>query len=451
MYVPNRGEHLQEMLERIGVASVDELFADIPESVRLREPLHIPGPLTEWELARHVRSLAQKNRSLSQLISFLGAGCYDHHVPAAVNHLLRRSEFSTAYTPYQPEVSQGTLQAIFEYQTYVVRLTGMEVANASMYDGATALAEAVLMAQRVRRGRKQVILSRTVHPEYRHVVRTLIDPLGLDIEEPAATEALEADWASISDVVNNETSCVVIQNPNFFGTIEDLSKLKQLAQKAHEVEALLIVVVVEPLSLGVLVPPGHYGADIVVAEGQSFGISPSFGGPHLGMFATRAAMVRQMPGRLVGQTRDTNGIRGYVLTLATREQHIRRERATSNICTNQSLCALAVAIYLSLLGRCGLQALAAQNLKRAHEAMQALNELPGFQVMQNRCFNEFVVKPPVSPDLLNRKLLGKGILGGLDLSRSDPSWEGLWLLCCTEKTHLGDIERLTRTIQEVMA
>jgi glycine dehydrogenase subunit 1 len=450
MYIPNRGRHLEEMLERIGVSSVDELFEDIPESIRLNDPLDIPGPLSEWELVRHIRGLAQKNRSLDHWISLLGAGCYDHHVPAAVNHLLRRSELSTAYTPYQSEVSQGTLQAIFEFQTYVVRLTGMEVANASMYDGATALAEAVLMAQRVRRGRKRIILSKTVHPEYRQVVRSLIHPLGLDVSEPPATEHLEVDWASVLDLLTTETSCIVLQNPNFFGTIEDLDQLKQVAKKAHELEVLFIVVVAEPLSLGLLVPPGQYGADIVVAEGQSFGIPTSFGGPHLGMFATKAALVRQMPGRLVGQTRDTHGTRGFVLTLATREQHIRRERATSNICTNQSLCAVGVAIYLSLLGQCGMQALAALNLHRAHEAIEALDELPGFEVVHRACFNEFVVRTPLSPTILNERLIGKGILGGVDLRRFDPSWENLWLLCCTEKTQSEDIERLAQVIQEVI-
>lgn len=450
MYNPNRGKDLQEMLERIGVSSVDGLFADIPDAVRLRHPLKVPGPLAEWDLHRHLRGLADKNQALSQLITFLGGGCYDHHVPSAVNHLLRRSEFYTAYTPYQPEVSQGTLQAIFEYQTYVVRLTGMEVANASMYDGATALAEAVLMAQRARPGREKVVISKTVHPEYRQVVHTLIRPLDLNIVEPQATETLEADWPKLMNLVDGETSCVVLQNPSFFGTIEDLAAIKRLAQKARKVEALFIVVVVEPISLGVLVPPGYYGADIVVAEGQSLGIAPSFGGPHLGMFATRAALVRQMPGRLVGQTRDRRGKRGYVLTLATREQHIRRERATSNICTNQSLCALTATIYLSLLGRCGIQNLALLNMHRAHQAMEGLDGLTAFKVLQKRCFNEFVVKTPISPTVLNERLLKKGILGGLDLSKFGPSWKGHWLLCCTEKTRAEDVERLLEVIREVI-
>jgi glycine dehydrogenase subunit 1 len=449
MYIPNRGKAMQEMLLRVGISSVEALFEDIPESVRLRRPLDIPGPMTEWELNRHFQELASKNRPLNRLISFLGGGSYDHHIPAAVKHLLRRSEFYTAYTPYQPEVSQGTLQAMFEFQTFVARLTGMEVANASMYDGASALAEAILMAQRVRRGAKRLILSGTVHPEYRRVVQTLIRPLGLDVEEPKATDTLEADWAALGKLLDSETSCVVVQNPNFFGTIEDLDRLRQMAGQAKKVEALFIVVVLAPLSLGVLVPPGAYGADIVVAEGQSLGIPMAFGGPHLGMFATRGALVRQMPGRMVGQTQDARGRRGYVLTLATREQHIRRERATSNICTNQALCALAATVYLSLLGPSGLQGVGALNLKRAREAMEAVAALPGYRVTQERCFHEFVVRPPLPPAVLNERLLDKGILGGLDLSRFDPQWEGLWMLCCTEQTTSQDIGCLVQTLQEV--
>jgi glycine dehydrogenase subunit 1 len=438
------------MLEAIGVSSVEDLFKDIPESVRLKGPLNLPGPFPEWELVRRMEDLAGRNRPATRLLSFLGAGCYNHHVPAALLHLIQRSEFYTAYTPYQPEVSQGTLQAIFEFQTYVARLTGMEVANASLYDGASSLAEAVLMAQRIRKGRSRVILPTTVHPEYRQVVRTLVGPLRLEILEPPETATLEADWEVLKDLLDSKVSCVVIQNPNFFGTIEDLDGIRDLAQRAREVEALFIVLIVEPLSLGILLPPGEYGADVVAAEGQSFGIPMSFGGPHLGLFATRSAFVRQMPGRLVGQTRDARGNLGYVLTLATREQHIRRERATSNICTNQSLCALAAAVYLSMAGRTGLQRLAALNVNRTRQAMDALDGIEGFHIVQRRCFNEFVARPPVPPSLLNQRLMERGILGGLDLSRFDSRWEGLWLLCCTEKTSLEDIQTLRKSIEEIV-
>ncbi len=447
MYTPSRGEALEKMLRRIGVGSVDELFADIPDTLRLKGDLDLPGPLPEWELIRSLRELAERNSPVGRMVSFLGGGCYDHHIPAAVRHLLGRSEFATAYTPYQPEVSQGTLQAIFEFQTYMARLTGMDAANASMYDGASALAEAVLMAQRLRPDRRRVLLSGTVHPEYRQVVRTLTRPLDLEIVEPPPTETLEADWERLFHKLNEDTSCVVIQNPNFFGTIENLSALRETARRVQEARALFIVSVVEPISLGVLLPPGECGADIVVAEGQSLGIPPSFGGPHLGIFATRKELVRQMPGRLVGQTQDRRGNRGFVLTLATREQHIRRERATSNICTNQSLCALASTIYLALVGRLGLEAISALNIQRAHEAMDAIQAIPGFQVVQNRTFNEFVVRPPVAPERLNERLLREGILGGLDLSRLDPEWDGLWLFCCTERTSREDLGRLTGTLR----
>jgi glycine dehydrogenase subunit 1 len=438
------------MLKKIGISSASALFSDIPESVRLNRPLHIPGPMSEWDLCRYIQGLAGRNKPLSHLLSFLGAGCYDHHIPAAISHLLRRSEFYTAYTPYQPEVSQGTLQAIFEYQTYVARLTAMEVANASMYDGASALAEGVLMAQRLRRGRKKVLIPKSVHPEYRQVVHSIVRPLGLEFVELDVTESMEIDWDSCIEGVDEDTSCVVIQNPNFFGTIEDLESIRRLARRAHEREAIFIVLVVEPLSLAILTPPGEYGADIVVAEGQSFGIPISYGGPHLGMFATRESIMRQIPGRLVGQTLDSHGNRGFVLTLATREQHIRRERATSNICTNQSLCALATCIYLSLLGRQGLREVAGINLDRTHQALEAMEALPGFEVLQNRCFNEFVVRTPIDPGVLNERLLEKGILGGLDLSKFDPRWAGLWLLCCTEKTSEEDIQRFIRAIQEAV-
>ncbi len=448
MYIPNQQGDVEEMLRTMGMTSVSQLFADIPPSVRLNRDLAVPGPLPEWELLKRFHHLAGRNLAVGCTVSFLGAGCYEHHIPSALKHLVGRSEFYTAYTPYQPELSQGTLQAIFEFQTYVARLTGMDAANASMYDGATALAEAVLMAQRVRPGREQLVVSGTVHPEYRQVARTLTAPLDLDWDEVPATAALGTDWQALTARLGPGTSCVVVQNPNCLGSIEDLSGLREAARRAREVGALFIVVVVEPLSLGLLRPPGGYGADVVVGEGQSLGIPMAFGGPHLGLLATRSELVRQMPGRLVGETRDRQGRRGFVLTLATREQHIRRERATSNICTNQSLCALTAAVYLALLGPSGLRGVAAMNLRRSREAISGLASIPGFEILQDQCFNEFTVRPPIHPGLLNELWVEKGILGGWDLGRWDRRWEGLWLMCCTETRSAQDIQRLVEAARE---
>ena len=451
MFTPNRGAHLEEMLKVIGVEKPEDLFQDIPESLRSDAVPDLPGPYSELGLKRVLGELAAKNKSMAGTVSFLGGGCYHHYIPSAVNHLAGRSEFATAYTPYQPEVSQGTLQAIFEFQTYIALLTGMDVANASMYDGATALSEAILLSHRARPKKNRVVLSKAVHPEYRQVVKTLLNPLALDLVEIDETAGMESDWEKLSESVNTETACVVVQNPNFFGTIEDLQGLTSLSEKAHEADALFIVAVAEPMSLGILMPPGQYGADVVVGEGQSFGISASFGGPHLGLFAAKNALVRQMPGRLVGETVDMNGNRGFVLTLATREQHIRRERATSNICTNQSLCALAATIYLSLLGPKGLAEVAGMNIQRAREAAGKINALPGYEVLQERCFNEFVVRTSVPPEKINAALAEKGILGGIDLSRFDSRWKGLRLLCCTEMTSHEDIEALAGALREVTA
>ena len=449
MFTPNRGAHLEEMLKAIGVDRPEDLFQDIPESLRSDAIPDLPGPYSEFGLKRLLGNMASKNTPMDGAVSFLGGGCYHHYVPSAVNHLAGRSEFATAYTPYQPEVSQGTLQAIFEFQTYIALLTGMDVANASLYDGATALSEAILLSQRAKPKKKRIVISKAVHPEYRQVVKTLLDPLGLELVEVDETAGMESDWEKLTGSVNPETACVVVQNPNFFGTVEDLKGLTSLSEKAREADALFIVAVAEPISLGILIPPGQYGADVVVGEGQSFGIPASFGGPHLGLFATSSALVRQMPGRLVGETVDMNGARGFVLTLATREQHIRRERATSNICTNQSLCALAATIYLSLLGPKGLAEVAGMNIKRSREAAEKIDALPGYEVLQERCFNEFVVRTPVPPEKIDAALAEKDILGGIDLSRFDARWKDLRLLCCTEMTSEEDIEALVEALREV--
>lgn len=443
-------DDLTAMLEAIGVASVQELFSDIPKEVLLDRELRLPGPLAEWELLSHLRTVASRNVSTVEMPHFLGAGCYDHHVFAAAQSLLSRGEFLTAYTPYQPELSQGTLQAMFEFQSYVCRLTGMDVANSSMYDGATALGEAVFMAQRILPTRPRVIISGAVHPHYRAVVRTVTKPLDLEILEVRPDPCWNTDWDQILRLVTEGTCCVVLQSPNFFGTIEELDGMAMVVEKTHALGALVVFVVVETTSLGLLKPPGELGADIVVGEGQPLGLPMAFGGPHLGLFATRGDLLRQMPGRLVGRTKDSRGSTGYVLTLATREQHIRRERATSNICTNQSLCALAMTVHLALLGPSGLRALARRCAQLAHQAMEALSRLPGLEIRQRRVYNEFVVKTPVEPRRINEALLKKGMLGGLDLGRMDKSWDGHWLVCFTEKHTSEQVRDLAEAVSEVL-
>lgn len=447
---PSEAKASESMLEAIGVESIQELFADIPEAARLGRELRIPGPLAEWELLAQLRRMASKNVSSAHATHFLGAGCYDHHVFAAVRSLVGRGEFFTAYTPYQPELSQGTLQAMFEFQTYVCRITGMEVANSSMYDGATALAEAVLMAQRIQPGKRRVVMSAAVHPEYRAVVRTITAPLGLEILDVEPDPSWSTDWEATEELINEQTSCVVLQNPNFFGTIEELDGFRRVEERIHALGGMLVAVVVETTSLGLLKPPGELGADIVVGEGQPLGLPMAFGGPHLGLFATKGAFLRQMPGRLVGQAQDSRGQRGYVLTLATREQHIRRERATSNICTNQSLCALAMTIHLALLGPQGLRALASRCTELAHQAMETLAQIPGLEIPQSRVYNEFVVRTPVPPRQLNGHLLGMGMVGGVDLGQFCRGWNNNWLLCFTEKHTMEDIQRLAGALREIL-
>ena len=348
-YIPNTGEQQQEMLEEIGVSCVDELFTDIPENIRLNRDLDLPEALSEMELIGHMRQLADKNISTGECACFLGAGAYDHYIPSVIQHLVRRQEFYTAYTPYQPEISQGTLQAIFEYQTMICRLTGMDVSNASMYDGATAVAEAAAMACRST-GRTDIIVAKTVHPQSREVLKTYSRFAGRQVVEWNYKDG-RLDFEELEKLLSENTAAVIVQNPNFFGLIEDLS---DLADMVHQNRSLLIVSC-NPISLALLKPPGDMGADIVVGEGQPLGNPLSFGGPYLGFMAAKDKFMRRMPGRIVGETRDKEGRRGYVLTIQTREQHIRREKATSNICSNQALNALAAAIYLSALGKSGLK------------------------------------------------------------------------------------------------
>src|SRR5690606_11548101 len=373
-YIPNSPEERQEMLESIGLSSAEDLFRSIPENVRLGRELKITEPLAESEVIAAMEAMAEKNTA-ARMPSFLGAGVYSHFSPTIVDHLIQRSEFFTSYTPYQPEISQGTLQYIFEFQTLICQLTGMQVANASMYDGSTAMAEAYVMAQRVTR-RDKIVVAKSVHPEYREVARTYTQHGDADIVEAEFDE--ETGRLTDTSLLDDKTAALVVQSPNFFGCVEDL---KALADAAHAVGALFVVVVTEAISFGLLKSPGACGADIVVGEGQSFGIPMSFGGPHVGIFATQDKFVRQMPGRLCGVAYDKNGNRGFVLTLSTREQHIRREKATSNICTNQGLIALAATIYMEAMGKQGLKEVAEQNAQKTAYAARKISELDGFEVL----------------------------------------------------------------------
>jgi glycine dehydrogenase subunit 1 len=432
-YLPLSETDRAEMLGVIGVGSVDALFADVPASARRSGTVDLPPHAGEMEVERELARLAGLNRPAGAGPFFCGAGAYRHHVPASVDHLIQRSEFLTSYTPYQPEIAQGTLQVLFEFQTQVVALTGMEVANASMYDGSTACAEAVMMAQRVTR-RKRAVLSGGLHPHYAATTQTIAHAEGMDIVRlPAAIDAEAAVVAAIDEA----TACVVVQNPNVFGVVTDLAPIAAAAQAAG---ALLVVATTEAVSLGLIRSPGEMGADIVVAEGQSIGNGLNFGGPYVGLFAAREKHVRQMPGRLCGETVDADGRRGFVLTLSTREQHIRREKATSNICTNSGLCALAFSIHMSLLGEAGLRKLAALNHSRARELAAALTGA-GVEVLTPRFFNEIAVRLPGDAGAIVEALAGEGIIAGVPFSRLAPGagFDDVLLLAATETTTTDDI------------
>ncbi|MDD4146271.1 MAG: aminomethyl-transferring glycine dehydrogenase subunit GcvPA [Clostridia bacterium] len=436
-FLPHTRAEEETMLKTIGVSSVDELFGDIPRELCLDRPLQLPLGLSEKEAWEEVERLAQKNKHTGQYLCFRGAGAYEHYQPKAVKHLLARSEFYTAYTPYQPEISQGTLQAIFEYQTSICELTGMGVANASHYDGATALAEAALMAVEAT-GRSKIAVSSLVHPEYRETLKTYLFRRGVEIIELPYQEGLTA-VDELAGVLTNDVAAVIIQSPNFWGSIEDLA---QFAELIHQQGGLLIACC-DPLALGVLASPGELGADIAVGEGQSLGLPLSFGGPYLGFMACQEKYVRRLPGRIVGKTVDRLGREGFVLTLQAREQHIRREKAGSNICSNQSLCALAAAIYLALLGPQGLEEVGRQCWQKSHYAKELLAELPGVSLpFAAPFFQEFVVQTAEAPALINQRLWEAGILGGLDLGRYYPELENYLLLCVTEMRTKEEIEQL---------
>ena len=436
-YVPHTPDEIHTMLERIGVSGVQDLFETVPRSLLQRAELKLPAPLAERALLAHLRSRAATNLPVSRAASFLGAGAYHHFIPAAVDALASRGEFATAYTPYQAEISQGTLQAIFEFQTLICQLTGLEVANASLYDGASAAAEAVLMALRVTQ-RKRIYLSPALHPHYQEVIRTYTRGISAKIELLPAQD----DGRTAAAALAEDTAALVVQQPNFFGCIEQLDRW---ATSAHEVGALCISVTSEPLALALLRPPGELGADIACGEAQGFGVPLAFGGPYVGFLATRHKLVRQLPGRLIGETLDSEGQRAFVMTLTTREQHIRRERATSNICTNQGLCMLRATIYLALLGRAGLRTLAEINLSLSTYAKAKLQQAGLRLPYSAPTFNEFVVEVP---DLATRHaaLVDQGILPGLPLGELDPARPDQLLVCTTEMNARDEIDRLAREL-----
>ena len=423
------------MLSLLGLSNAGELFRSIPNDVQLNRPLNVTDPLAESEVIAAMEAMAAKNTAATKP-SFLGAGVYSHFSPTIVDHLIQRSEFFTSYTPYQPEISQGTLQYIFEFQTLVCQLTGMEVANASMYDGSTAMAEAYLMAQRVTR-RNKIVVATSVHPEYREVARTYTQHGAAEIVEIAFDK--ESGRVIDLSALDDKTAALVVQSPNFFGCIEDL---QSLANAAHAVGALFIVVVTEAISFGLLKSPGSCGADIVVGEGQSWGVPMSFGGPHVGLFATQDKFIRQMPGRLCGVAYDKNGNRGFVLTLSTREQHIRREKATSNICTNQGLIPLAATIYMETMGKTGLQEVAMQNAQKAAYAKQKISAIDGYVVpFSSPTFNEFVVRGPrPATETLEKVRTRNGIVGGLALSKYYGGHDNDILVCVTETMSRANID-----------
>ena len=443
-YLPHTGADRRAMLDAIGVAGIDALFADVPQSKLLREMPDLPRSQSEMAVERALSAMAAQNVPASTVPFFAGCGAYKHHVPATVDYVIQRSEFMTAYTPYQPEIAQGTLQVLFEFQTQVAALTGMEIANSSMYDGSTAAAEAVLMAHRLTK-RKKAVLAGGVHPHYRAVIETVSHHAGFEVDAAPAHPA-----ASFNVACDGETSCIVVQMPDVFGRVHDLSAL---AEKAHETGALLVAVVTEAVSFGALKSPGAMGADIVVAEGQSIGNGLNFGGPYLGLLACRKKFVRQMPGRLCGETVDEDGRRGFVLTLSTREQHIRREKATSNICTNSGLCALAFSAHLTLLGEAGLRKLAAANHANAVALAKALAEVPGVEVITPAFFNEFTITTPRESGAVIGALADRGIIGGVPASRL---WPGVLALAnhivvaATETTTPDDIAACKAALNEVL-
>lgn len=445
-YLPQTDQDKREMMETLGIKSYEELFSDIPAEVRLNRGLNVSEALSEPELVAYFQGLAKKNANFSTHVNFLGAGVYQHYAPTVVNHMLLRGEFFTAYTPYQPEISQGELQAIFEFQTMVCELTGMEVANSSMYDGATSLAEAAMMAAG-HTNKPRVVVSGAVHPESRQVLASYAKGQSVELQETGFTAEGLTDLAQLEAAITEGTGAVIVQYPNFFGNVEDLKEIEQIV---HGKGALLIVSS-NPVALGVLEAPGKLGADIVVGDMQPFGIPASYGGPHCGYFATTTKLMRKMPGRIVGQTKDEEGKRGFVLTLQAREQHIRREKATSNICSNQALLALAASITLSSLGKGGVQEMAMMNLQKSHYAKQALVKATGVEAVFNApFFNEFVIKLSKPVAEVNKALLAAGIIGGYDLGQAYPEFASHMLVNVTELRTQQEIDTFAQELEAIL-
>ncbi len=444
-YIPNTERERKKMLIEIGCDSEDTLFKNIPEGIRLDRDLNLPGPFTEMELYHYMKKIAEKNITAEKYICFLGAGAYDHYIPSSVNHILGRSEFYTSYTPYQPEISQGTLQAIFEYQTMICELTGMDVANASVYDGATAVAEAANMSCKITR-KEEVIVMRTVNPQYRKTLKTYARFKNYEVFEADYQEGT-TNLSDLEGLISNKTAAIIVQNPNFFGSLEEIERMTEIKAKYNA----LLIICVDPISLGLFKSPEKLGADIVVGEGQALGNPLSFGGPYIGFFAAKDKYLRQMPGRIVGQTVDKNGNIGFVLTMQTREQHIRREKASSNICSNQALNALAATAYLTLMGKQGLREVAYQSLQKAHYGYNKLIGTncfsPGFT---KPFFKEFTVRSEIPIDRLNHNLLREGIIGGYDLETDYPELKGFWLVAVTEKRTKGEIDKLAEKVAKTI-
>lgn len=444
-YIANTPEDIQEMLKAIGLESVDQLFDDIPKDVHLNREIDLPNAKSELEVTNYLKELADKNCSLSKLTSFLGAGAYDHYIPSIINHIISRSEYYTSYTPYQPEISQGTLQYIFEFQTLIANLTGMDSANASLYDGGTAIVEAALMAAAYSR-KDEIIISRSVKPDARKILQTYAHVQNLKVIEVDVKDGV-TDVEALEDLVNDNTAAVIVQSPNFFGIIEDL---KTIGEVAHKGKKTTFVAAVDPISLGILKKPGDLGVDVVVGEGQALGIPVSFGGPYLGFMAVKNDYIRKIPGRIVGQTEDLDGKRSFVLTLTAREQHIRREKATSNICSNQGLNSLAATIYMVTLGKEGLREVALQSTKKAHYAYEQMIKSGKFKPMFDKpFFKEFAITSDLKPADINAVLREEMIIGGYDLGLEYPEFEGGVLYAVTEKRTKDEIDKLTSVLEGI--
>jgi glycine dehydrogenase subunit 1 len=444
-FLPMTEKNRREMLQTIGIAEFEELLAPIPGALRFKGKLNLPEPLSEFEVARHLSELASQNEHAGTFACFLGGGAYDHFIPAAVGHVLMRPEFYTSYTPYQPEVSQGTLQAIYEYQTMIAELTGMDAANASLYDGASALAEAALLLNG-QTGRSTLLVSKTVHPFYRKVVSTYCHRAGISLKEIPAKDGV-TDVEQLRRAAGADTAGALVQHPNFFGFLEDTEAIGNAVHSAGG----LFAVSVDPISLGLLKPPGEYGADVATGEGQALGNPLSFGGPYVGLFAVKKDLLRRLPGRLVGVTRDKKGRRGFVLTLQTREQHIRREKATSSICTNEQLCALASTVYMALMGKTGLPQVAELCLRKAHYLAREITKLKGFSLLSSRSFfKEFAVKCPIPPARIIEALHRERLFAGIDLSRFDYGLEDSLLVAVTEKRTKAEMDRYVQALKNLL-